>query len=294
MPVRIVTDSTSYLPTEELERHGIAMVSLGVNFPDGSSFPEVEIGRHDFYERMAASPQVPTSSQPAPSAFMEVFEPAAEAGDDVLGVFLSAKMSGTSEAGRLAADMVRERHPEARIEVLDSRSNCMELGFAVLAAARVANTGGSLDEAADAARATIDRTRFLFLPRTLDYLRKGGRIGGASALLGSLLDVKPILTVVNGETQVFAKVRKHSRAVAEILGRLQSDAEEFGLRVVAVHHIDAEETARSMLVEPIRERLGIESSVVAIGPVIGLHVGPGTVGVVYETERPLGKNTPGG
>ncbi len=285
MTVRIVTDSTNYLPAEELERLGITRVSLHVH--DGDQMrPETEIDIPAFYRRLADTRTIPTSSQPSPDDLVTAFTEAASDGSEVLGCFMSSRMSGTVQSAELAATMVREAHPDARISVLDTESNCMQEGYAVLSAAEKAAAGGTLEECEAAARATMARSRFLFTPHTLEYLARGGRISGASALLGSLLQIAPILTVEDGETQVAAKVRTRKRVLAEAASRFADDIERCGLERVLVHAIvDLEEGARfaADYIEPI---VGDTVPVVPIGPVIGLHVGP-AVGVVYETREPL-------
>ncbi|MBS3956137.1 MAG: DegV family protein [Clostridiales bacterium] len=285
MPVRVVTDSTSYVPTDERERLGIKVVTLFVNFGQ-ESFAEEGLDNEWFYQRMASGSELPTSSQPSVQSMVDVFTEAVEAGEDVCGVFISADMSGTLESARMAVEMVRETHPDARIELVDSRSNSMQLGLAVLQAARAAAAGASLDEVAAAARATIPRTRFLFVPHTLEHLRKGGRIGGASALLGSLLQIRPILTVTGGTTNVWGKVRTKKRALAEMVSVLAADMESSGLAEVFVHHINAEAEGREFATM-VEEATGQAPRIVGIGPVVGLHVGPGTLAIAYRAERDL-------
>jgi DegV family protein with EDD domain len=167
----------------------------------------------------------------------------------------------------------------------------MEEGFAVLSAARVAANGGTLAQAVAAAVQTTTRTRWLFAPASLEYLRMGGRIGNAKALLGSLLQLRPILTVVDGVTSTVRSVRTQRRAIEAIADMVASDAGEHGLADIVVHHIlDAAEA--DVLAELLSTRLGRKPRVQLIGPAIGLHVGPGTVGVVYETLEDLHKNKP--
>ncbi|MDT8434924.1 MAG: DegV family protein [Anaerosomatales bacterium] len=286
MAVRIVTDSTSYLPPANRERYGIAVVTLSVNF-GSESYPEEGLDSGWFYRRMATEAEVPTSSQPSIADLAGAFEAIVAAGDEACGVFISSEMSGTFSTAELARNLVLETRPDARIELVDSRSNCMQLGLAALEAARAADGGASLAEVAEAARATTRRTRFLFVPHTLDYLRKGGRIGGASALLGSLLQIRPILTVADGKTDVFGKVRTKKRALAEITKAVVEDGRRAGgLAEVIVHHIDDEPEGRE-LVDLLVEATGHEVPLHPIGAVIGLHVGPGTVGVVYRTNQDL-------
>ena len=156
----------------------------------------------------------------------------------------------------------------------------MQLGFAAIEAARAASDGAGIDEAVSRAEHVIHNSRFLFTPQTLEYLRKGGRIGGAAALAGQILSIRPVLTVKDGETKVFSKARTKRKAVDAILQKLYEDTADLGVKEVAVHHINCEEEGIRMADE-ISRNLGIEVIVESIGPVIGTHVGPGSVGVAY-------------
>lgn len=289
MALRIVTDSTSYIPADQAAALGLTVVPLAATL-GGVMREEPDIDPTAFYRQMRETGEFPTSSQPSVAAMTAALEAPVEAGDEVCAVLLSSHMSGTYETALMARDQVLERHPHGRIAVVDSMSNCMEEGFAVLAAAAVAAAGGTLERAVEAAKATIQRTRWLFVPATLDYLRMGGRIGSAQALLGALLQVRPILTVVDGVTATVRSVRTQKRAMEEIAEKVAADAAQFGLVDAVVHHVLCEDAGRA-LAGLIRERTGFEARVQEIGPVIGLHVGPGTVGVVYQARDELGKNT---
>jgi DegV family protein with EDD domain len=215
---------------------------------------------------------------------VEAIEAPVAAGDPVVGVFISEQMSGTYSTAQLARDMVLERHPGASIAIVDGRSNSMELGLAVLAAARSAAAGGSLEDAVSAAREMTLHTRFLFTPLTLEYLRRGGRIGHASALLGTLLQIKPVLTVADGVTDTFAKVRSLAKAQDLIGQTFAADIrDKGGLDEAFVHHIHDEPAGRAFAAR-MSEIAGRPIEIVDIGPVIGAHVGPGTVGLVYSTQ----------
>jgi DegV family protein with EDD domain len=285
MGVTVVTDSTSYLPREALERLHIVVVPLFVN-EGGATVPETEIDLSAFYRRLADTRVLPTTSQPSPEDFAGAFSGVAAGGSDTLGVLMSAKMSGALRAAEIGADLTRERHPEARIVLVDSESNCMQEGFAALAAAEVAGAGGDLDDCEAAARASIRRTRYLFVPRSLEYLSRGGRISKAAALLGIALKITPILTTASGTTGIAGKVLTHKKALARMASLMRDDIEEHGFGRVVVHAIaDLEEAARFAreMIEPIA---GCPVPVIPVGPVIGVHVGP-AVGIVYETVDPL-------
>lgn len=287
MPVWIVTDSVSYLPASMIAGLPVEVVPLYV-VEDGVATPETEIDDRAFYDRLAASQRLPTSSQPAVTELAGSFARAVETGHEVVGVFMSSDMSGTVHAATLARDLVLQKHPHARIEIVDSRSNCMEEGFAALAAARVAASGADARAASQAAEDTTGRSRFVFIPRDLENLRKGGRIGRASALAGSLLQIVPILTVTDGVTTTIAKTRTRSRAIAQMVGLLAADAKAKGLVELVVHHIDDPETGDAVA-SMVAEVAGRAVEVVPIGPVVGLHVGRGSVGIVYVTREPMRK-----
>ncbi|NLK44962.1 MAG: DegV family protein [Tissierellia bacterium] len=285
MSIKIVTDSTTYIPMDLRKKFDIQVVSLSINF-DTETFLEEEIDNITFYKKMDEAKNIPSSSQPSVQNFCEVFENLLVANHKIVGVFISSEMSGTYNTAIMAKNKVLEKFPQGTIKIIDSRSNCMEAGFVALAAAQAAEEGLDLTGVLNAAYRVLDRTRFLFTPHNLDYLKKGGRIGGAAALLGTILQIKPILTVVDGKTAVFDKVRTKSRAIERILDVLSQDAQTKGLEKVVVHHINnpAEGEALS---QQIKKKLNIEAPVYPIGPVIGVHVGPGTIGVVYQTKEPI-------
>ncbi|MDO9556105.1 MAG: DegV family protein [Coriobacteriia bacterium] len=291
MAVKFITDSTSYLPRETRARYDIGVVPLSVTL-DGQMFDDDALDYSPFYRALAASKSFPTSSQPAVSHFVDVFSAAAAKGDQVVAVFISSEMSGTYSTALLARDLVHERMPEAVIEIVDSRSNCMELGFALLAGVEAAEAGADIPGILAAIDARIARTRFLFVPDTLEYLKRGGRIGGASALMGALLQIRPILTVVDGKTDIFAKVRTKKRAFTEIVAAFQRDIDTKGglgdVTGVVVHHID-DRAEGLVLAELVQSVTGHEVEVMTLGPAIGTHVGPGTAGLVYYTAEEMCK-----
>jgi DegV family protein with EDD domain len=283
MGVSVVADSTSYIPRALRESLGIGVASLS-SLLDGVTYPDDASDYSAFYAALAASSSFPTTSQPAVQDVVTL-----AAGDAVVGVFISELMSGTFSTALLARDMVRERYPDAVIEVVDGKSNSMELGFAVLAAARKAADGGSVEQVVGAAQDMTLHSRFLFTPQTLEYLRRGGRIGNAQSLVATLLQIKPVLTVVDGVTDTFAKVRTAQKSRDLIVETFAADIrDKGGLGEAYVHHIDDPEAGRAFA-DRIAEAAGREIELVDIGPVVGAHVGPGTVAVVYYTNGPMNK-----
>lgn len=284
MAVRVVTDSAACMGDHDLERLGLSIVPLHV-LAEGQIVPEPRLRDPAFYTGLANG-ELPTTSQPAPNEFVLAFRELLDQGHDVLAVLISAGMSGTVRAAELAAEAIELESPGARVGILDTRSNSLEEGFAVLAAADAASAGASLEECRLAAEETMRRTRFLFAPHSLEYLRRGGRISGASALAGVMLKIAPVLTAQQGVAAVAGVARGARGARDKIASLMRADVERFGLRRAAVQYIvDSEEAGRfaSEVIAPIA---GNDVPVVPIHPVVGVHVGP-AVGVVYETEEPM-------
>lgn len=289
MAVKVVTDSTSYIPRALREELDIGIVGLSSTL-EGVTYPDDAEDYAPFYRALAASSEFPTTSQPSVQSLIDAFERPVASGHEVVGVFISSLMSGTYATAELAREMVLERRPDAVIEIIDGESNSMELGYAALAGAREAAAGGTVDRVAAAVRDMIARTRFLFVPKTLEYLRRGGRIGTASALIGSLLQIKPILTVTGGRTDVFARVRTAERALEQIVQAFLDDVRtKGGLADAVVHHIDDEPAGRTLAAR-LSQAVGRAIDVTPIGPAVGAHVGPGAVGVVYATVEPMRKD----
>lgn len=282
MAIKIVTDSTSYISDEYIKKYDIKLVSLNVII-NGVSSREVDIENEVFYEEIKNSKEIPKSSQPIPEEMLNTFREIVEDGDSIVGIFLSSKMSGTYSNANMIKDMILEDYPDAEIHILDSKTNCMQMGFAVIEAARTASEGKSINEVINAANHVINNSRFLFTPETLEYLKKGGRIGGAAALFGNVLQIKPILTVVNGETSVFKKVRTRKKAIEEIVKTVLEEIEAKGLGDIVVHHINCQEDGLK-LAKALENKLGKKVDIQSIGPVIGVHVGPGSIGIAYYTK----------
>lgn len=278
MAIKIVTDSTSYIPKKYLEKYDISVVSLNILLKN-TNRRETSISNQTFYKEMEEAKEFAVSSQPTPEEFYDVFDKIAKNGDDIVGIFISSEMSGTYSTANLVKNMILEKY-DINIEIIDSRTNCMQMGFIVLEAAKHAKFEKSMNEILDIANNTIKNSRFVFSPSVLDYLKKGGRIGSASALIGNLFQIKPILTVNNGKTDVLAKVRTKKKAVSTMIDILMNDLKEKELGGVIVHHINCEEDGLT-LAKTLEEKLNMKVDIQDIGPVIGSHVGPGSIGIAY-------------
>jgi DegV family protein with EDD domain len=273
--VAVVTDSTSYLPAELVSEHAIEVVPLQVVI-GGTSYDEGSGASASSVADALRSWQPVTTSRPAPATLLQAYEAAAERGcDAVVSVHLSSQMSGTVESARLAA-----KDSPVPVEVVDSGSLGMGLGFAVVSAAMAAAEGRPADEVARVARDRADASTAVFYVDTLEYLRRGGRIGAAAAMLGSALAVKPLLHLVDGHIEPLEKVRTAAKAIARLedvaVGHAGSRSVD-----VAVHHLASAERAEA-LAERLRGRLpalaGLHVS--EVGAVVGAHVGPGMLAVV--------------
>jgi DegV family protein with EDD domain len=277
----VVADTTSYLPPELIEEHNIHLVSLYVGI-EGDQDRESDVGDlRGFYERLRASDQTVTTSQPSVGDFIAVYEPLLAGGHEIVSIHLSSGISGTYESAMQARErLTAEGRGGERIVVCDSRTGCGGMGLMILAAANAAELGANATEANERARALREELKIWFAVDTLDYLRRGGRIGAASALLGTALSVKPILHVHDGRIVPLEKVRTVSKGIAR-LEALALEATGNGPADVAVQHLAAAERA-GLLAERLRSRLPQIGRFYAseIGAVVGAHVGPGVLGVV--------------
>ncbi|MER5845840.1 DegV family protein [Streptomyces sp. NPDC002012] len=275
--VAIVTDSTAYLPPEAMERHGITAVPLTVVLGDQALEDGTEISARSLAVALQKRRPV-TTSRPSPEVFAAAYRAVAGAGaTGIVSMHLSAEISGTYDAALLAA-----KDAPVPVRVVDTGMVAMALGFCALAAAETAEAGGSLDEAVAAAEKRAAGTSAYFYVDTLDYLRRGGRIGAAQALLGSALAVKPLLQLDGGRIEMLEKVRTASKAIAR-LEEIVAERAGSSRVDIAVHHLAAPERAER-LAERLRERVPglVDLHVSEVGAVIGAHTGPGLLGAVVS------------
>jgi DegV family protein with EDD domain len=273
LAVKIVTDSTCDFTPRMAQELGVTVVPLYVVFGDVSYREGIDITAEEFYEMLVKSRQLPTTSAPSVGDFQEVYERLLEETDSIVSIHLSGKLSATVRIAQAAADSINK---PGRIAVVDSESVSLGMGFAIMEAAAAARAGAGLEEVRAAAESVRDRLHVLFMLDTLEYVRRGGRIGRARAYLGTMLRIKPILAVREGELYPVERVRTRVHGVERII---QSAMRLQNVRLAAVAHSTTPDEA-----ELIRERLAMafphaQVFAMRIGPVLGTHGGPGIVGV---------------
>jgi DegV family protein with EDD domain len=274
----VVADTTSYLPPELIERHDIRLVSLYVGI-EGEQEREADIeDLRGFYERLRASDQQVTTSQPSVGDFIAVYEPLLAEGKEIVSIHLSSGISGTYESAMQARErLTAEGKGGERIVVCDSRTGCGGMGLMILAAANAAEQGANAAEANERAEALREELKIWFAVDTLDYLRRGGRIGAARAWIGTTLKIKPILTLEDEITPI-ERVRTRSRAFERMVDYARQ-RHEAGADAWVVQHVQDPENA-TRLVEACKPIFGRDPVFTSeVGPVIGAHVGPGLLGV---------------
>ena len=276
-PVTVVTDTTNYLPRELADKEGIRQVSLYVGWQDDQR-REIELDSFDaFYERLRTDPDLPTTSQPSIGDFLAVWEPLLEDGQDIVSIHLAGGISGTCESARQARSLLVERGLGERIEVIDGETACGGLGLVLLAAAAAAHKGADKDAVAARAQEARKALKIWFCVDTLEYLRRGGRIGNAQAWIGSTLKIKPILSLDYEITPV-ERVRTAKRAFERMVQYAQELHDDGADRWV-VQHIQATEQAERLM-DRCREIFDSEPIFPSeVGPVIGTYTGPGLLGV---------------
>lgn len=278
--VYVVTDSTADIPKELVESLGITVVPLKVHFQEETYLDGVTISADEFYKKLQDTDQLPTTSQPSPIDFVDVYKELAKGSKArIISIHLSAALSGTVQSALLAKSMVEE---EDGIEVcvIDSKKASYAIGIIVISVAKALKEGKSFEEAVQFAEELVNKTQVYFLVDTLTYLQKGGRIGKAASLFGSLLNIKPILSLnEEGEVYPVDKVRGRNKAYSKVLSLLKEN--NSGKKVIAgISHAVSLEEAKNFR-EILNENFDIEEFVLTeIGPVIGTHVGPGTLAIM--------------
>lgn len=275
--VAVVTDSTAYLPQEYVDSLGITIVPLTLNWEGESYRDGIDIKPDEFYTRLAKSDTLPTTSQSTVGDYSEVFKTLTGKGFDVLVLPISSGISGSVNS----AIQARKLFPKANIEVIDTKLVSMALSFQVLAAARAAKEGANLAECTNIAREAYNHIGVYFVVDTLKYLHAGGRIGGAKRLLGTALRIKPVLMIRDGKIEAVKSVISLNKAIEAMVELVERDIAGRTPVRISVFHALAEEHAKELL-DSITKKLGaVESILSYVSPVVGSHVGPGTLSIAY-------------
>ncbi len=275
--VALVTDSTSYLPPDLIAEYYIHVVPQVLIWGDEIFEDGIDIQPEEFYLRLASSQVMPSTSQVTPQSFIEIFTTLTSQKYDILAILLSESLSGTISSAKQA----KENFPGAKIEIVDSYTTAMALGFVVLAAARAAKEGQDLESCKTIAEKAREHVGVVFAVNTLEFLHRGGRIGGAKKLLASALSIKPILEVTGGKVEAVENVRTRSKSLnrlVEIVGERSQGHTPIRL---ATLHANCYEEAKSLLNTANEKYTAVECIFSEVSPVIGTHAGPGTVGLAY-------------
>jgi DegV family protein with EDD domain len=275
MTIRILTDSTADIPADEAQAHGITIVPLTVFFGEEAYRDGVDLDNAGFYRKLQASKDLPRTSQPSPAQFQEQYQRLlAEGAEGILSIHLSSKLSGTYQSACAARDMLAEAGNTIPIEVLDTLSISVGMSRAILRAADAAREGRSMQELKALVADELARTRILAVLDTLEFLKRGGRIGNAQALLGNMLSVKPIVSLRDGEVVRVEQPRTRSKAYA----RIAQLVGEMG-KIEHISIAEASEDVGQQLAEAIRSVYSGELTFYKLGAVLGTHTGPGTAAV---------------
>lgn len=277
--IAFVTDSTSYLPPELTKKHNITVTPQVLIWGDETFQDGVDIRPEEFYTRLKGSKTMPTTSQVPIVVMQAAFQGLVDQGYSVMGIFISSKLSGTLQSAIQAKEMMG--NAAEKVTLVDSRSTAMALGFQLLATARAAEAGASLEECAALAEKAHERSGVFFAVDTLEFLHRGGRIGGAQRFIGSALNLKPILAVQNGKVEGVERIRTKGKAHDRVLELVSEHVKEKSNVRLATIHANAAEDARNLLDRAAAALSPVETIFTEVSPVVGTHAGPGTVGLAY-------------
>lgn len=275
----IVTDSTAWIPGDLVNQYNITVAPQVLIWGEETLNDGVDIQPHEFYARIKTAKVMPTTSQVPIVTMQSIFSGLLDKGFDVLGIFVSSKLSGTMQSaiqGREALNQGKEK-----VHVLDSNSTAMAMGFQVLAAARAVENGASIAEAKAVAEKARDHTGVYFAVETLEFLHRGGRIGGAARLIGTALNMKPVLALVDGKVEAIERIRTKGKALDRVLEIVAEKAKGQSPIRLASLHANAPEEARTLLDRATKALNATESIFTDVSPVVGNHAGPGVVGLAY-------------
>jgi DegV family protein with EDD domain len=280
--IAIVTDSTAYIPAEFVKKYNLTVAPQILIWGEETFQDGVDIKPEEFYTRLKTAKTMPSTSQVSPATMLSIFQSLADQGADVLGIFISSKLSGTIQS----AVQARESMGSAgeKVTIVDSQSTAMAMGFQVLAVARAAEGGAGLKDCVALAEKAHQHTGVYFAVDTLEFLHRGGRIGGAQRFIGTALNMKPILALKEGRVEGVERIRTKSKAHERVLELVSEQVKGRSNIRLATLHAHAEEDAKAILDRATRELNPVESIFTEVSPVVGTHAGPGTVGLAYMVE----------
>jgi len=278
----IVTDSTSYIPPELTEKYGITVAPQVLIWDNETYRDGIDIQPSEFYSRLKTAKVMPSTSQVSPATMQDIFQGLVDKGLSVLGIFISSKLSGTLQSAIQAKDMMGSAGE--KVLLVDSQSTAMGLGFQAIAAARAQEAGANLEECAALAATAHERTGVFFAVDTLEFLHRGGRIGGAQRFIGSALNLKPILAVQEGKVEGVERIRTKSKAHDRVLQLVAEKVNGKSNIRIATLHANSADDAKALLERAAKELSAVESIFTEVSPVVGTHAGPGTVGLAYSHD----------
>ena len=277
--IAFVTDSTAYIPNELVKKHNLTVTPQILIWGDQTYQDGVDIQPNEFYTRLKTAKVMPTTSQVSVVTMQKTFQNLIDQGFDVIGVFISAKLSGTMQSAIQAREALGSA--AEKVTVFDSNSTAMAMGFQVLTAARAAEAGASLADCTALVEKGREHTGVYFAVDTLEFLHRGGRIGGAQRFIGSALNLKPILAVKDGRVEAEDRVRTKSKALDRVLDLAAEQVQGRANIRLAALHANAEQEACELLERASQRLNAIESILSSVSPVVGTHAGPGTVGLAF-------------
>jgi len=281
MKAGVVTDSCASIPEDLMAALGINVVPYNVHIQERAYKDLVDLQRREFYEYLTTATEFPKTANPGPGDFLAVYQKLAETTTGIISIHMTSIGSAAYQAAQLAARMLQETHPQTRVEVIDSRQTAMCYGWMAIEAARAAQAGQQLDQITSLVKDMIPRSRMIMTADTLKYLYMGGRIGRASHLVGSLLNIKPLVSMEDGEIVALGQARSRCKAyqrMVEIMREMSDPQTRFQVAITHAAAPAEAEKLRSLVEENVQCR---EMLIAELSPALGVHTGPGTVGVCF-------------
>ncbi|MGC8857165.1 MAG: DegV family protein [Anaerolineae bacterium] len=277
--ISLVTDSTAYIPVDLCQKYTITVTPQILIWGEQTFRDGVDIQPEEFYTRLKTTKVMPTTSQVSPATMKEIFSKLVEEGSEIIGVFISSKLSGTIQSAVQAKEAMGSAGE--KVTIFDSYTTAMAMGFQILAAARAIESGANLSEVLALLEKARQSTGVYFAVDTLEFLHRGGRIGGAQRFIGTALNMKPVLTIQNGRVEAVERIRTKSKALDRVVELVLEQVKGKSPVRLATLHANAAEDARLLLEKAGQQIEVVESIFTEVSPVIGTHAGPGTVGLAF-------------